>query len=1221
MKTPQLILFGTLVIPGILHAQDVSPTERSALLALYDSTDGQNWTNNQNWLDPQATVDTWYGVLVESGHIVALDLSDNNLKGAIAPELENLENLQELRLGGNQLSGVIPKEIGYLINLRVLSLEVNQLSGPVPPELGQLENLEELYLYTNDLDHQIPPELGNLVQLRVLLAYQNGFTGSIPKELGSLAALEVVFLSTNSLSGEIPSELGNLTALHELYLTNNELSGPIPDSLSSLAALRTLDLSGNHLAGTIPGSLGGLTDLETLILSDNELGGPIPGSFGQLADLKILRLSHNRLSGTIPASLNDLTQLQTLSLSNNQLSGAPPNLGQLTHLVSLDLSGNSLQGAIPASWTGLTELRNLDLSGNNLDGTLPPDLGALNQLRSLSLSDNAFSGPIPTSLGQFEQLRYCSFGGNRLTGGIPTEMGNLSRLETLALNDNQLSGDMPAELTQLTGLRRLSLEDNDLSGSIPPSLGELSALTILDLSGNQFSGTVPDSIGQLQQLEYLNLAGHQSADSSTVGLSGEVPTSLWQLPRLRYLDLSRNRLSGSLPSSVSGLPSLERLDISENAFAGSIPADLFEHPLLRELHLDQNQFSGALPEGLAKFILGPALDLTGNRFEGQVPADLFLKPGLTVLNLAGNRFSSLPATLASDSDLQVLNLAHDQIGPQIEGDLFAHLPQLRMLNLQDNRLVSAPDLSHSSELEVLNLARNEIRQEFPSQWTELSNLRILSIRSNQFHGTIPDGILNLTNLREGSSDFRGNLLQTSDPQVEAFMSHAQVGGSWKVEFLFPYYSERTSSAWDFTSFAFSNPMPSGVGSIMLEQFGAQGEALANASVQLQPGEQKALLGREFWLCAEPGPGCAASAPGDLVFDGWVRVTLDSEKERGFFLFTDGEGMMDGGLPARESARHLVFTRVRNLLRGQLVQTTLSLINPYSEQCGIDLRLRDSTGSIVSETSRSLGALSVLRAPISDLFGSVANDGDYLTVDVTNGTGIAGFETLRADPPGTLLGLSPWTDSTATLLYSAQVAYIPDVLYTNLHLVNSGAEAAQVELSIYDDSGLVTDSTALQLQPGSAWIGDLQDVFGLSSTTIGSLLVRSDAPGVIGDVLFLQANLDYAAAMQLEAEPTTLSIFSQVANVGSFSTGLALFNPGEVKVSGTLRVFDASGHDVGQFDFMLDPFSRFSDSLSSLVPESATQVGGYIKVESDNPIVAEEIFVQANKIYVAVPTSK
>ena len=73
-----------------------------------------------------------------------------------------------LDLRENQLSGAIPPELGKLSSLEALDLRENQLSGVIPPELGNLSSLAFLYLNHNDLRTHLPPELGTLPNLQVL---------------------------------------------------------------------------------------------------------------------------------------------------------------------------------------------------------------------------------------------------------------------------------------------------------------------------------------------------------------------------------------------------------------------------------------------------------------------------------------------------------------------------------------------------------------------------------------------------------------------------------------------------------------------------------------------------------------------------------------------------------------------------------------------------------------------------------------------------------------------------------------------------------------------------------------------------------------------------------------------------------------------------------------------------------------------------------------------
>ena len=123
-------------------------TDREALVALYQATDGANWTNNHNWLNGEP-LGIWYGVLAdENGRVVGLALFDNILKGTIPIELGILSFLELLILAHNRLQGPIPPVLGSLADLELLSLAPNQLSGDIPPELGN-------YGWPQSLDHEM----------------------------------------------------------------------------------------------------------------------------------------------------------------------------------------------------------------------------------------------------------------------------------------------------------------------------------------------------------------------------------------------------------------------------------------------------------------------------------------------------------------------------------------------------------------------------------------------------------------------------------------------------------------------------------------------------------------------------------------------------------------------------------------------------------------------------------------------------------------------------------------------------------------------------------------------------------------------------------------------------------------------------------------------------------------------------------------------------------
>ena len=310
----------------------VTTSDRAALVALYQATDGQNWVSNENWLT-DAPLGEWYGVRVDGqGQVAGLSLGSSNLSGPIPSELGMLASLTTLNLSSNSLSGQIPPELSYLANLTLLDISNCGLTGPIPAELGELTNLRRLELSVNNLTGPIPPELGNLSNLTRLILWYNNLTGPIPAQLGNLANLRELLLHDNDLTGTIPPELGNLNNLTRLTLRSNNLTGPIPAELGNLASLTELWLEENNLTGPIAPQLGNLSTLEELFLENNALTGPLPPEFGRMSSLKQLVLSNNRgMEGALPAELTNLTHLDILLTVNTDLC-APADAGFQTWL-------------------------------------------------------------------------------------------------------------------------------------------------------------------------------------------------------------------------------------------------------------------------------------------------------------------------------------------------------------------------------------------------------------------------------------------------------------------------------------------------------------------------------------------------------------------------------------------------------------------------------------------------------------------------------------------------------------------------------------------------------------------------------------------------------------------------------------------------------------------------------------------------------------------------
>ena len=101
-------------------------SDRAALVALYNATEGGSWTARTNWLSDRP-LDEWHGVTTDSGgRVTALDLSSNHLVGALPAALGDLTNLRALNLWLQPVDGRgFRPELGGLSNLRTLKLGGN----------------------------------------------------------------------------------------------------------------------------------------------------------------------------------------------------------------------------------------------------------------------------------------------------------------------------------------------------------------------------------------------------------------------------------------------------------------------------------------------------------------------------------------------------------------------------------------------------------------------------------------------------------------------------------------------------------------------------------------------------------------------------------------------------------------------------------------------------------------------------------------------------------------------------------------------------------------------------------------------------------------------------------------------------------------------------------------------------------------------------------------
>ena len=799
----------------------VGNSDRAALVAFYQATDGEHWSRGDNWLT-SAPVAEWYGIRVDDGgrvshlelpdnnvagripgelvHLTslqALDLSSNGLAGPIPPEVGDLRRLELLRLGGNYLTGSIPRKLGNLANLQRVNFNNNRLSGPIPRDLGKLKGLESLQLISNQLTGSIPPELGNLADLRILMLGYNQLTGSIPREFGNLTNLSRLYLLDNELTGSIPPELGRLPELERLHLDSNELTGSIPPELGDLPDLRRLGLGSNQLTGSIPRQLGGLTNLTELHLHGNRLTGSIPPELGDLTNLSRLYLQDNELAGRIPAELGNLVKLHRFWISRNRLTGPlPRSLVALTELEQLVFEGNN-GVCVPGTSTFVAWLRDIDPVGGSLCNTT--DQAALIELFEATggdswarsdgwLGDDALSewyGVVGDSLGHVVTL---DLSGNGLVGRLPSSLAQLTRLTILRISGNEVSGRLPVGLAQLP-LQEFRYSDTGLCAPSESSFQEWLASLSKPEAAGEVCGTPSDRdiltalyeatggprwknsdhwltdapIGDWYGVAVDEEGRVDRLDLPGNDLTGTIPPELGDLLALRVLDFRVNRLTGSIPPELGNLANLSSLRVLGNRLRGKIPPELGNLKRLNTLWLGFNDLSGPIPLELGSLENLRDLSLGGNRLSGRIPSELGNLSSLDRLRLLLNGLTGpIPPRLGNLQNLTQLDLRGNQFTGPIPPEL-GRLRNLRELNVAGNQFTGPipPELGRLRNLRELNVAGNPLSGSIPPDLGNLTSLRGLSLAESGLTGRIPPELGNLGSLE--SLDLRDNQLTGSIP--------------------------------------------------------------------------------------------------------------------------------------------------------------------------------------------------------------------------------------------------------------------------------------------------------------------------------------------------------------------------------------------------------------------------------------------------------------------------
>lgn len=259
-------------------------TDSLALIAIYNASDGANWTKNA-W-DLTKPMSDWYGVgLDESGRVTKISFI---AAGMITSEWE------------------LPAAIGDLKELTIFKIsKALGVKGVFPAFLCSLPKLQTLYIENNNLSGSIPENLDNLTELQEFYVDNNpNLEGTIPASIGNLTKLKKFNISGTKVGGAVPTAMENCSALTDFLINNSQVTS-IAIDWSKFTALANLSVySTPTLAEPLPVSLGNMTTTASTLsirMENCNFTGNVPESWGNLPNVTgTLRINGNKLAGVLP---------------------------------------------------------------------------------------------------------------------------------------------------------------------------------------------------------------------------------------------------------------------------------------------------------------------------------------------------------------------------------------------------------------------------------------------------------------------------------------------------------------------------------------------------------------------------------------------------------------------------------------------------------------------------------------------------------------------------------------------------------------------------------------------------------------------------------------------------------------------------------------------------------------------------------------------------------
>ncbi len=443
------------------------------------------------------------------------------------------------------------------------------------------------------------------------------------------------------------------------------------------------------------------------------------------------------------------------------------------------------------------------------------------------------------------------------------------------------------------------------------------------------------------------------------------------------------------------------------------------------------------------------------------------------------------------------------------------------------------------------------------------------------------------------------------------------------QLAFPFQAQ---SAGTYTGIALTNPLNYAV-KVTMTAYSADGTAVSGTNVNnpvtitMPMDAQLAKIANEIF-----GANFDLAGPGTIVAVGKTPVLA------GFYLEGSKIGQaLDGSTGNITPLQSWVWPSVSH--SGPSPYTRFQLFNPGTAPATATLKLYGTDGTLLGSASQTVPAGGTAVRQLADLFpgaNPATFTGGYVTGDSDIGL-------VVSENYGSALESNVLQGQTKNTLTTYNIAHFASGggYATELSLVDPDPNVTgRVTISLLDTNGalypVAGNPLKLNIAPKSQFIGTIGNMFPTLDPSLVTGYIRVDvepdflgpfgspAP-LAGSVRFSRTDGSASAALPLALTPAQDFVFSHVAQDLGYYTGVAILNYLPVQTSVQIEVFTKDGVSVGSSSTILQPGQKSAKLLTEIIPQSVDQLGGYIHIRADQPIVSFSLFGSTDgKVLSAIP---